>query len=375
MQALLKEHDRDIAQLRGATLASIAARENGGGGTVGVNAEGWGKFVKAVVRNDRAMIDRLGGAGGFGEVRPGEGYSEKTLLGSPLTSDTASGSYTVPQEFSREVARIAEERSDLFGLVKHVPMGTRTMLLPTEATTLDFHWATNQAAALTEDGPTFGQDTLTVYTGAAWLGVTEELLEDSAVILGDYIAKLTGEAWSRAFEAAVLTDNGGVSPFTGLLHKGGVNDVPMAPGDASFDSFGMKYCKDLIGALTSRAKRRNAKFCLHPTLADILADEKDAMGQYVWRQSGDTTPQRIKGYGFVLADGMPSASETAASTPFVVFGDLGQIYHGDRIGVEVKYFGQTQNTVQYGVVYFRIRVRAGFAIPIPSAFSRLRTAA
>ncbi len=331
----------------------------------------FGDFLKATARRDAEKISNMGGAGSLPQIQAGAEYGSKTVLGTPLTSDAVTGSYTVPVEFMREVQRLAEESSELMPLVKTVPMTSRTMSVPIKNAGMSLTWITSQAGDVAEANPTFQQDTLTAYTGAMYVPVTEEIVEDNAVALGQYIMELFVEAWTEAFDKALLVDS---SPFTGLLSDTGVNEVSMSAGETQFDNLDLQHIDSLIQALDSRAKRKGARLILHPTILDILANVKDANGNFKWQQSAAMPPSRIRGYQFVQSDQMPDSGDTAAETPFLAMGRVDTLMFGDRVSLELKYYENTIQNVENCESFFRCRVRAGFLIAQPANFAVLKTA-
>jgi HK97 family phage major capsid protein len=72
---------------------------------------------------------------------------------------------------------------------------------------------------------------------------------------------------------------------------------------------------------------------------------------------------------------MVSASSSAISTKFIVFGNPQYFLFGNRVPLEIKLFDQTYTRAQYDTVLLRARVRAAFAVGVAGAFAVCKTAA
>jgi HK97 family phage major capsid protein len=114
---------------------------------------------------------------------------------------------------------------------------------------------------------------------------------------------------------------------------------------------------------------------MHPTVWDGLVNARDDQGHFLLRLPADNAPLSLNGYPVVLSDGMPALADTAISTDFVGFGNPAYILNGDKTGLEFRIFDQTLGTMQYDQIYLRARFRQAFVNAIPSAWSKLTTAA
>jgi len=351
LNAYLKRQDAEIAMLRGAFKAGFERPLKGPPSMV--NVEAFGRYVK----------------------QQGRSFVGKADLGTPLEEQGGTGTYLVPVEYSRELMRIAEESSELIPLVRKIPMKARTKYAATKATGVSFTYVTSSDTTdITESAPTFGQLTLTAWTFALWMGISEQLLEDEDVNVGTAFAELISEAFTAKLEAELLTDTG--SPATGLLANGSTNVVTMPAGSSSFGDVDFKDIVNLVGGLTTKAKRRGARFLLHPSIADIVFSIKNAQGDPIFRDSpASGRPPTILGYPFTLVDGMPDSGDSAVSTKFLAFGNPAHMVWGSRVDLEFKAFDATQYRAVNCEILYRARFRANFQVAFPEAFSVLRTAA
>lgn len=294
----------------------------------------------------------------------------KADLGTPLTNDSATGSYLIPVEYYDEIIRVAADTSELVPLVRRIPMKSNTKYYPTGGTATAFTYVSSDGGALTEQNPTFNQTLLTAYTYAMWVGCTEALLEDDIVGLGEYLRILAGEAYAAKFDAEFLTGSG--SPTTGVLNDGSVNTAQAGTGNTSYEDFEITDLYSLVEQLTTNAKRRGARFMMHPLLWDVVRKLKNADGDNIIAPWAETAAKSLFGYPVTFSDQMPSTD--ASNTAFVAFGNPRYLLFGDRVGMEMKFYDGTEYAVQYTEVFFRFRFRAAFDVGVPGAFSILKTA-
>jgi len=350
-------------------------------------AYGLGNFVNWMIRGRNGKsavaaeeIIKLGGRPMHELQNPDEmikiGESDKyekdsaEISSAPLRSDATTGSYLIPVEYGAELGRIAADTSAMMGLVTHMPMRGITKYLPNTTDALTFTKLTGQTTAKTEDALTFGQVTLTACTYAFWLAITEEMDEDSLIGLGELVRTMAGEAWGNKFDDLALDDSS-----YGALQDSSVNNLVMDTGDISYSDLDINYLDNLIAELTTQNKRQGARYFFHPTVFDYVRQEKDAQGRYIFQDAVNAAPATIRGYPFTLSDGMPPASESTVSDPFVLFGNPRYIVAGDRVGFEFRVFDQTMGTMQYDQIYLRARVRQAMVTWMPTALAKLTTAA
>jgi HK97 family phage major capsid protein len=348
-------------------------------------------MVKSMLRKDGQALARLGAVPSVNadndSFRVADGFEKQyadmvkrytaktsaTISDAPLQSTDAStyyGSYIVPVDTMAEIMRIATDASAMMGIVTKMPVRGITTYVPTTTDAFAFTKLTNQTTAKTEDTLTLGRATLTVCTYAFWIAITEEMDEDSLVALGAFIRNMGAEAWALKYDQLCLSDS-----TYGAIKTTGVKQVTMAKGGTAFGGITVDYCNDLVKQLDTRAKRRGARFFMHPTVWDYLVDAKDDNGNYILRQPADSAPLALRGYPVVLTDGMPDSGDSAISTDFVGFGNPAYIINGDKTGFEFRIFDQTMGTMQYDQIYLRCRVRQAFVNAIPTAWAKLTTAA
>lgn len=234
-------------------------------------------------------------------------------------------------------------------------MAARKINFPAKATGVTFSWPTNEITAKEEKNPTLADVELEAKTCAGFVAYTEELNEDSVVPLSQYFTSLFQEAWQTEFDFQFLDSN--AAPFTGVLRDTSVNIVTMDGGNATFDSVTLDDIISLTAGLDDQSKRNGAVLIMHVTVQDVLKKLRNDQGDYIYASPAGNMPGTVWGYPVLLSDAMPDLSSSAASTGFIAFGNPKLLLHGNRVGMEVRIFSETMDTM----VYDRLNEQGPFA--------------
>jgi len=335
--------------------------------TKGFSAAEVYKYGGRMVRDDKEWSE---GKWDIGKI-PGE---EKAALGTVLRGDATTGSYLVPIQYESEIFALAKQASVMMGKVYTVPMATRDIYWPKQLTACAITWVTDETTAKTETNPTFSQVHLECETCAAWLTVTEELLEDYPGNLGDFFKNQFVEAWAQEFDKQVLNSN--ASPFTSILYNTSCNILNMGTGKTAFSDVGFSDLIDMenaISAAVGEVGLRGAVFIMHRKVFNYLRQKKDDDGQYLYQKPAEGVPATIWGYPYIISDQMPYTD--AADSPFLILGNPKYWLHGNRIGLQFQTFDNTIRKIDYDQIFYRFRLRQAFVGQHPEAFAVLETAA
>lgn len=378
LKSYLEGQEAKITQL-GSKLKALKGYVGSGSpdSPKGVSAEAVARcntFLKGVIAKKPDVIMASGGSVATEsdvEEKLGKGLVEKAGLGTEMVSDSTTGSYVVPVEMFREVIRQAGQSSVLLPLLRTFPMGSRTMTIPVKSTAAALTWVTSQGTTLTETSPTFDQKTLTAYTLAAWIAFNESFFEDEDASVFNYFVEEFGYDLADEIDNQVL--NGTGTPMTGIFQDASVNEVVMGSGNSSFSDLDYNDLLDLINAVTYKKYQRGGTFICHPSVMHIIRKLNDANGRPILVEGTMSDPTQIAGYPIRTSDAAPSTS--GSSTSFICFGNFRHFAWGSRVGMEVKYFGNTSYAVNEEEVFIRARGRFAGVNLIPDAFAKLTTAA
>ena len=225
--------------------------------------------------------------------------------------------------------------------------------------------ATKPSAAWTEEGETitfsdatFAQTALSAHKLCVGIKITEELLEDNAFDLENFIIRSFAKALGNAEEDAFMNGNGENKP-AGIFDpvKGGEVAVTTASTTIKADEI-----IDLVYSL-KRPYRQNACFLMHDSTLAQIRKLKDGNGQYLWQPSTQAgEPDKLMGYPIYTSEYINSIE---AGKPVIAFGDFSYYNIGDR-GVRV--FSELKEAFAVnGELGLLMRQREDAALILPEA--------
>jgi len=250
-------------------------------------------------------------------------------------------------------------------------------------TDLSVYWV-DEAAVIKSSEVVLGQEELTLKKLGVIATLTSELLEDEEIDLFSFIASRVAEGFAEAEDLAFFVGDGTSTygSFTGLLNNTDINEVTMT--GTTFASVDADDFIDMVDA-TPVGALANAKFYLQRTIMSYVRKLKDDNEQYIYQAPSVSGPATLWGYSVVLVEAMPSKTDTAADTSFVLFGDLKKAtIFGYKGGIRAKRFdaGTIRNVANEADVNLittdreaiRWTERFGFIVIIPTAVTKLTTA-
>lgn len=224
------------------------------------------------------------------------------------------GGYLVPEEYDSRLIEVLEEENIVRSLATVIET-SGSHKINIAATNPAAAWV-DEGQALTFGGATFKQVLLDAHKLHVAIKVTEELLNDNAFNLDDYIVRQFGKALANAEEDAFLNGDGSGKP-TGIFHQ--TNGGTFAVEVTAIKS------DDLINLVHAlkRPYRKSAAFIINDKLIATIRKLKDNNGAYIWQQSyQEGEPDRLLGY--------PIYTSAFAPEDKVAFGDYSYYNIGDR---------------------------------------------
>ena len=313
-----------------------------------------------------------------------EPLEQKAFTDYMATDPDASGGYLVPEILSESIAHYVQESGVARQRMRYMPFGGpgNTRLIPKEISGVAVQWVDEAGAKpITKIG--LDQIVQELKKLAAITVLTENLIEDSAFPLVDYVARRIGEAIAREEDRVYFAgDIGDGDPFDGVINATGVVPVTMAAGQGIAD-ITADHLLEAIYAVPKEA-RRNGAFYVHSDVLFAIQQLKDNENRYlVSRPMADNEPARIWGYPIYTVDVLPSADESEVDLPFAIFANLQKTcVYGDKEGVRVKILdqstltdseGNTMNLAQNDAVGVRVYKRTGYACLHPEGIAILTT--
>lgn len=304
-----------------------------------------------------------------------------------MTTD-ASGSpyagYTVGQELSAEIRHLVTEYGVARREMTTLPLTKNSYKANDLTTDVTVYWV-DQGSAIASTQVVIGQESLELQKLGAIVSLTSELLEDTEIDLIAFIASRVAEGFAKAEDLAFFKGDGTSTygDFTGLLVATDGNTVTMA--GTTFASIDADDLLDMVDA-TPAGALANSKYYMNRTILSLVRKLKDDNNQYIYQAPGQSQPATIWNYPVVTPEVMPTASETADDTAFVLFGDLRKacILGYKASGLQVSRFnsGVIRNVAGNADVNLittdreaiRWTERVGYVRIVPKAVTRLKTA-
>ncbi|MEK1358907.1 phage major capsid protein [Limosilactobacillus fermentum] len=239
------------------------------------------------------------------------------------------GGYLVPDEFENQLIQKLHQENVLRSISHVIQTSSGDHKIPVVASEGTASWL-DEEAAYTESNSSFGQVTLGAHKLGTLIKVSDELLNDSAFDLTNYISTEFARRLGDSEEEAFLTGNGTGRP-TGILNdsNGAKDGVTAAAADAiTFDEL-----IDLFYSL-KEPYRKNAVFLMNDSTVKAVRKLKDQNGQYIWQPSVQLgAPDMILNRPVYTSQYMPTLS---AGNKIALFGDFSYYWIADRQGRTFK---------------------------------------
>jgi HK97 family phage major capsid protein len=281
--------------------------------------------------------------------------------------DTAGGFLVPPDILNRLIAKEPAPRT-VQAKVSRLTTGRDQLIIPRVVYTADniytsgmrVNWTGEVPAAATTSrvtDPVFGQASIPIFTAMMSLPLTNDMVEDSAYPIMQWITSKFEETIELLYENMILNGSG-VSQPEGILTN--ANIVANTVNSGSAAALTADGLVNLAFALPEQYDN-NATFVFNKTnTARQIALLKDGDGRYLWgaglQDSGLSVPnlrgRDLLGYPVALNAFMPNIG---ANTVPVVFGDLGGYYLVNRVGMSIQVLRELYAETNQVLVLGRIR--------------------
>ena len=284
----------------------------------------------------------------------------------------SAGGYFVPEEFSNNVIRLAEN----YGIARKLSMTftqkTDTLKIPTVTTNVAVSEKA-EAAALGETQPVLGQLTLTPYKVGGIVPFTNELLKDSGVFLIPLLQEILGEQVAKHEDNAVLVGGASYSQ-TDILNNGTV--LTLGAGDTAVTDMDGDDLLDLINTVAS-ADMQNAGFIMSRTVLSVIQKLKTTTNEYIFKELSAAGPNTVHGYPVILSEVMPSSS-VGADAEFMIFGNMKRYFYGIKESITFDFSSEATLTTagnlwEKDMIAIRTKERFSGAPSRNAAFAVMKT--
>lgn len=239
------------------------------------------------------------------------------------------GGFTVPDAFRATLIMALNEENVIRGLATSFTTVSGVMTIPVNSAHGSASWKTEETAYATSD-ETFAEITLNAYKATALIKVTEELLNDSAFPIENFIAQEFGRRLGKLEEEAFINGTGSNQP-TGVVGGSTLGKTASATNAITADEL-----TDLYHSL-GRAYRSRATFVMKDSTVKLIRKLVTGVSgdkTYIWQPGLQASePDRLLGRPVVVSEYMP---EPTTGLKPIVFGDISYYYIGDRQAMSMQ---------------------------------------
>lgn len=282
-------------------------------------------------------------------------------------ADDAAGGYLAPADFAAEVIKGIVTFSPVRQAARVGSTASGSVILPKRTGKPTASWV-GETEARTETGSTYGQVEIPVHEMAAYVDVSQRLLEDAAVNVEAEVAFDLAEEFGRLEGNALVSGNGAKKPF-GFMADTAVSYTPT--GNAS--TLGSAPADTLITLMYAMPAfyRTSGVWMMNGNTLATIRKLKDGQGNFLWQPSyQEGQPETILGRPVIEA---PDMADIGSAAEPIVFGDFARAYRiYDRAALSVMRDPYSQATS--GLVRFHARRRVGGAVVLSEALRKLRCA-
>jgi HK97 family phage major capsid protein len=298
-------------------------------------------------------------------IRQGRESLAPEEIKSLVVSDDSRGGYLAPKEFSREVDKNIVQFSPIRQAARVGSTSAGSVIVPRRTGAPTARWVT-ESETRPEAGSTYGQITIPVSEAAAYIDISNTLLEDAFVDIGEELAFDLAEEFGRIEGAAFVAGDGQKKPL-GLLSDTAVGSIVSGNATAiTADSL-----IDVFYGLAPFYRQRGAWLLNGKTLAAIRK-LKDGAGQYLWQPGlAAGQPETILGRPAIESVDMPDIATNAYPVAFGDFATGYRIYDRVMLSLLRDPYSQATN----GMTRFHARRRVGGGVVRAEAIVKLKIAA
>ncbi|GGD42583.1 phage major capsid protein [Aureimonas glaciei] len=297
-------------------------------------------------------------------VRRGDGSMNAEEQRALRVSTEEQGGYLAPEQFIAELQRNLVEISPIRAAARVGSASAGTVIIPKRTGRMTASWVGEiEDRPATE--PAYGQARIEMHEMAAYVDVSNWLLEDAAIDIAAELAFDFAEEFGLK-EGQAFVNGDGVKKPVGVMVDPSVPTV--LNGHAT--TLSPDALIRLMYALPAFYRNRGSWLLNGQSIAAVRLF-KDANGRYLWQESiADGQPATLLGRPVIEA---PDMGDVAADAFPIAYGDFATAYRiYDRVNLSVLRDPYTVATK--GLVRFHGRRRVGGAVTQPEAIRKLKMA-
>lgn len=278
-------------------------------------------------------------------------------------SDNTAGGYLAPDQFNAELDRNVVLFSPVRQVARVLPTGAPAVLWPKRTGGMTASWV-GETGPRPESTVTFGQSRYPVFELAAWVDVSNAMLEDGTFDVASLLSFEFGEEFGYEEGKAFVNGASALQP-SGFMQDSGLAYTP-ATNASLITADGLV---DLYHAVKT-PYRANAVWGMNSTTLGVVRKLKDGQGNYLLSQSGIANAPITTILGRPVIE-MPDMPDIGGNAFPVVFGDFSQGYRiFDRVSLSILRDPYSQAT--NGMTRFHGRRRVAGGVGKAEAIRKLK---
>lgn len=292
-----------------------------------------------------------------------EGMDDLAEVKSLIVGDDSRGGFLAPPQFAAQVLKGIGQFSPVREAATVGATSAGSVILPRRTGTPTAVWV-GETEDRSETSSTYGQEEIRIDESAAYIDVSQRLLEDAAIDVAVEVAADLSQEFGRLEGEAFVNGDGVKKPF-GFMQDAGVGFVV----NGHTTALQADALISLIYALPAYYRLRGAWIMNSSTLAAVRK-LKDGTGVFLWQPSYQLgQPQSLLSRPVIEAIDMP---DIASGTYPIAFGDWATAY---RIYDKANGFSVLRDPFSVatkGLVRFHARRRVGGQVVMAEALRKLK---
>lgn len=286
------------------------------------------------------------------------------LQGEPIrnaaSTDTASLGYLVPEDLYGQIVRKLYDYGTMLDLATVIQTQTLTDI-PVDGTAPTAYWIA-EGGNFTDSSPTVSRVQLGAHKLGALIKVSEELLQDSAFDVEEYVMSLTAEAMGVEMEAQFVAGTASGKP-AGLVPSITAAITSSVTGSFNYNDVISLYVDPINDVPFGEAYARRGEFLTNRKGLGTIMKLTDGAGHYIFQPSyQDGEPDRLLGRPIHV-------SSAVSSTTPLIFGDYTRYMIGLRGGMYMQRLNERY--ADTGQVGFRVYQRVDGKLTLAEALRKL----
>ncbi len=262
----------------------------------------------------------------------------QSLIKALQEGDDTAGGFLVPEEFQAEVIRYGTEAAIIRPRARAFPMASNSLTLPKldqsnyKFAGIEINWEGDEGETKEESQPKFGRITLKLGKMIGLCPISDDLLQDSAINLANFLVSIFGEAIAYEEDKQFLTGNGMKKPL-GIVTCAG-NEVTRDTALRILITDVISMWETLPAWATAGAVWITTKAGVGQLMrmrADAIAAADELGGMFFQPSMRADVPSVLLGSSILMTDKLPGVGYRGD----LILADLSAYYIGDRGGLMV----------------------------------------